>query len=290
MHQSRRCSTSTLVSFGCCILLLVQAIVIVHSHALPEVSDPNYGTDSALQLVEPPALDQQRSSDSVSGVQQPPNARSEYAQTRQMDLSQSVVSEVGMNKRWKLQKITPPRRSRINNRSLTALNELDSGVYSEGHQLDDQPHQHYQHQVVPRQWNTALQVHRRSDTDGTVYADEARMLEEARAKKQKKKKKQEDDFSLEQMLQEEIEASLEGLNDEDDYDVDDVNPEARKKKLHLKHKYKKFLLPLLLAYKLKFMMMFPAIVGGLALLVKAAGLAGFFFALFASVVSLQKSH
>lgn len=92
----------------------------------------------------------------------------------------------------------------------------------------------------------------------------------------------------------ELEASLEELDDDDDDDDSDVSdPEARfkkKKKFHLKHKYKKFLLPLLLAYKLKFMMMFPAIVGGLALLVKAAGLAGFFFALFASVVSLQKSH
>uniref|UniRef100_A0A182LZE2 Uncharacterized protein n=1 Tax=Anopheles culicifacies TaxID=139723 RepID=A0A182LZE2_9DIPT len=64
--------------------------------------------------------------------------------------------------------------------------------------------------------------------------------------------------------------------------------EARKKKFHLKKKYKKFLIPLLLAYKIKFLALVPAIIGGLILLVKSAGLAGFFFALFTAVVSLKK--
>ncbi|XP_053660186.1 uncharacterized protein LOC128709225 [Anopheles marshallii] len=64
--------------------------------------------------------------------------------------------------------------------------------------------------------------------------------------------------------------------------------EGRKKKFHLKKKYKKFLIPLLLAYKIKFLALVPAIIGGLILLVKSAGLAGFFFALFTAVVSLKK--
>lgn len=63
---------------------------------------------------------------------------------------------------------------------------------------------------------------------------------------------------------------------------------GRKKKFHLKKKYKKFLIPLLLAYKIKFLALVPAIIGGLILLVKSAGLAGFFFALFTAVVSLKK--
>lgn len=48
------------------------------------------------------------------------------------------------------------------------------------------------------------------------------------------------------------------------------------------------MLPLLLAYKLKFFAMIPLMMGGLVLLVGATGMAGFFFALFAAVMGLQK--
>lgn len=58
-------------------------------------------------------------------------------------------------------------------------------------------------------------------------------------------------------------------------------------KLKFKKKYRKFLLPLLLAYKLKFFTLIPLLIGGLVLLVGATGTAGFFFALFAAVLSLK---
>lgn len=48
------------------------------------------------------------------------------------------------------------------------------------------------------------------------------------------------------------------------------------------------MLPLLLAYKLKYFALVPVMIGGLVLLVGATGLAGFFFALFAAVMGLQK--
>uniref|UniRef100_A0A2C9H3S8 Transmembrane protein n=1 Tax=Anopheles gambiae TaxID=7165 RepID=A0A2C9H3S8_ANOGA len=76
--------------------------------------------------------------------------------------------------------------------------------------------------------------------------------------------------------------------DTQDGSVSAKEEEGRKKKFHLKKKYKKFLIPLLLAYKIKFLALVPAIIGGLILLVKSAGLAGFFFALFTAVVSLKK--
>ncbi|XP_065088781.1 uncharacterized protein LOC135710196 [Ochlerotatus camptorhynchus] len=291
MILSRRCPTTLLVSFGCSMLfLLLQTLVTVQSHALPETVERKFETDGGLNLVEAPALALQQPSDSETAPQLSASSRSQ-PRARQLDLdrmdslSQPSASEIIRSKRWKLQKITPPGRSRINNRSMTAFNEMDSGEYSDDQNLEQQ-HQ-YHHQPATRHWSTALQVHRSLDTaNDEDDQEESRMIEEARFKK-KKKKKEEDEYLLEALLVDELSASL-----EDDDDID-ANPEARfkkKKKYHLKHKYKKFLLPLLLAYKLKFMMLFPAIIGGLALLVKAAGLAGFFFALFASVVSLQKSH
>ncbi|XP_054728849.1 probable protein phosphatase DDB_G0279461 [Anastrepha obliqua] len=54
-----------------------------------------------------------------------------------------------------------------------------------------------------------------------------------------------------------------------------------------KKKLKKLILPLLLAYKLKFMALVPLLIGGLTLLVGSTGLAGFFFALFLTVMSLK---
>uniref|UniRef100_A0A1B0FJ18 Uncharacterized protein n=1 Tax=Glossina morsitans morsitans TaxID=37546 RepID=A0A1B0FJ18_GLOMM len=62
--------------------------------------------------------------------------------------------------------------------------------------------------------------------------------------------------------------------------------EARKLK-KVKKKYRKFLFPLLLAYKLKFFTLIPVLISGLILLVASTGLAGFFFALFTAVMSLK---
>nr|XP_008198433.1 PREDICTED: uncharacterized protein LOC103314358 [Tribolium castaneum] len=58
-------------------------------------------------------------------------------------------------------------------------------------------------------------------------------------------------------------------------------------KFKVKKKIKRFLLPLLLAYKLKFFTLIPVLIGGLILLTGATGLAGFFFALFAAVMGLK---
>ncbi|KAH8312162.1 hypothetical protein KR044_009632, partial [Drosophila immigrans] len=64
--------------------------------------------------------------------------------------------------------------------------------------------------------------------------------------------------------------------------------ESRKLK-KLKKKIQKLLLPLLFAYKLKFLTLIPVLIGGLTLLVGTTGLAGFFFALFTAVMSLKTS-
>jgi Tfp pilus assembly protein PilV len=44
-------------------------------------------------------------------------------------------------------------------------------------------------------------------------------------------------------------------------------------------------MPLLIAYKLKFITMVPVLVSALVLLVGSTGMAGFFFALFAAAVT-----
>lgn len=93
-----------------------------------------------------------------------------------------------------------------------------------------------------------------------------------------------------------------GVNDDEDEDEDDEMEEFevddlqetkkkghKRKKTKLKaHKMKKYMLPLLLAYKMKYFALVPVMIGGLVLLVGATGLAGFFFALFAAVMGLQK--
>ncbi|GJQ85510.1 hypothetical protein Trydic_g23096 [Trypoxylus dichotomus] len=61
-------------------------------------------------------------------------------------------------------------------------------------------------------------------------------------------------------------------------------------KFKVKRRFRKFLLPLLLAYKLKFFTLIPVLIGGLVLLTGATGLAGFFFALFAAVMGLKGGH
>jgi hypothetical protein len=53
-------------------------------------------------------------------------------------------------------------------------------------------------------------------------------------------------------------------------------------------KLKKYLLPMLLAYKLKFVLIIPILLGGLFLLFGSTTFAGFFFALFAVGLSLKK--
>lgn len=68
-----------------------------------------------------------------------------------------------------------------------------------------------------------------------------------------------------------------------------VGVEGRGKKVKVKKKFKKFLLPLVIAYKLKFLALVPLLVGGLVLLVGSTGTAGFFFALFAAVICLKGS-
>lgn len=65
------------------------------------------------------------------------------------------------------------------------------------------------------------------------------------------------------------------------------NKNKKKKKLKPK-KLKKYMLPLLLAYKMKYFALVPVMIAGLILLIGATGLAGFFFALFAAVMGLQK--
>lgn len=74
----------------------------------------------------------------------------------------------------------------------------------------------------------------------------------------------------------------------DTEDDDDVG-EGRKRKIRIRKQYKKFMLPLLIAYKLKFFTLVPVIISGLILLAGSTGMAGFFFALFAAVISLKHS-
>lgn len=66
-------------------------------------------------------------------------------------------------------------------------------------------------------------------------------------------------------------------------------PNQGRKLKKLKKKIQKLLLPLLIAYKLKFLTLIPVLIGGLTLLVGTTGLAGFFFALFTAVMSLKTS-
>lgn len=78
-----------------------------------------------------------------------------------------------------------------------------------------------------------------------------------------------------------------------------IKKKRRRKKKGKKHKpfkvkdfkkLKKFMLPLLLAYKLKFFTLVPLMLGGLVLIVATTGFAGFFFALFAVGLGLKGHH
>ncbi|XP_046973264.1 uncharacterized protein LOC124539928 [Vanessa cardui] len=78
------------------------------------------------------------------------------------------------------------------------------------------------------------------------------------------------------------------LQKEDDIKLKHKIPHKIKNKIKKVKKYSKYMMPLLLAYKLKYFALIPVMIGGLVLLVGATGLAGFFFALFAAVMGLQK--
>ncbi|XP_075986860.1 uncharacterized protein LOC142983727 [Anticarsia gemmatalis] len=83
------------------------------------------------------------------------------------------------------------------------------------------------------------------------------------------------------------------LDDDGEFEEEDVRDEERKKgqlkKKKIKpKKLKKYMMPLLLAYKMKYFALVPVMIAGLVLLIGATGLAGFFFALFAAVMGLQK--
>lgn len=60
------------------------------------------------------------------------------------------------------------------------------------------------------------------------------------------------------------------------------------KEVKVQRKYKKFMMPMLIAYKMKFFTLIPMMMAGLVLLMKTAGIAGFFFALFAAAMAIKK--
>lgn len=271
-----------LLSFFAFLLLFL----IVRGHAVPR-SGRMY---DALSLVEPPQQVIRPSGDSFSASElyQP----QQRPKSRQMDLAEQPqsVSEIIRSKRWKLQQIVPPATSQAVVRASRSMTPFVDRYGTELHEEELEVNRQLEQQDDVGDGDdgkdqTALQVRQSRALNAAQEEDDSISGALARAARGTDI----EDYLWKYVIDSDISASLE--DDDDDDDDDDTNPEARyKKKKHLKHKYKKFLLPLLLAYKLKFMMTFPALIGGLALLVKAAGLAGFFFALFASVVSLQKSH
>lgn len=71
-----------------------------------------------------------------------------------------------------------------------------------------------------------------------------------------------------------------------DDDSLDEGRKKKKKKKFLKH-LKKMIVPLLIAYKLKFFALIPLLMKGLLVLVGSMGMAGFFFALFAATIGIK---
>ncbi|XP_055525231.1 uncharacterized protein LOC129718468 [Wyeomyia smithii] len=276
MYLVRRC-TILLVILGCGLLSV--SIPEVRGHSIPTTSVRGFDGESAPNIVEtagPQLSDSENTKLSASELYLRPQPR-RLNLDRMDSFSEPSASEIIRNKRWKLQQITPPGRSRINNRSMPSFDEMES---NDAMELDETASRKDSAQLARRNYRTIESDSSESDsiTDLVTRAARSTDLEKYLYR-----------FVLDSDLADVMDDSDKDFEDDDD--TDDPNPEARfkkKKKFHLKHKLKKYLLPLLLAYKLKFMMMFPAMVGGLILLVKAAGLAGFFFALFASVVSLQK--
>ncbi|CAK1541125.1 unnamed protein product [Leptosia nina] len=76
--------------------------------------------------------------------------------------------------------------------------------------------------------------------------------------------------------------------DETGAETKSKNKRKNKNKGSKSKRYSKYMVPLLLAYKLKYFAIVPVMIGGLVLLAGATGLAGFFFALFAATMALQK--
>ncbi|VVC90293.1 unnamed protein product [Leptidea sinapis] len=94
-------------------------------------------------------------------------------------------------------------------------------------------------------------------------------------------------------------AEEEEVEEEDEENDIDEEGDSEKSKLKRKRKrkgnqnkgirpYSKYMMPLLLAYKMKYFALVPVLLGGLLLLVGSTGIAGFFFALFAASMALQK--
>lgn len=69
-------------------------------------------------------------------------------------------------------------------------------------------------------------------------------------------------------------------------DDESLSEGRKKKKKYLKH-LKKMIIPLLIAYKLKFFALIPLLMKGLLVLVGSMGMAGFFFALFAATIGIK---
>ncbi|XP_052863655.1 uncharacterized protein LOC128270293 [Anopheles cruzii] len=195
-----------------------------------------------------------------------------------------VVDATSYSGNWRPRKPLPKplsasSRSRINNRSMTRFSEVE--IPAGMQQIDAPPPPPLPPQPQKRMTNV------------TGLAELFRSAEKSRGI---------ENFFWKYFVDSDVSASIDD-DDEDDGTTDvldsegnmlyedgglDLSAEARKKKFKIKKKYKKFLIPLLLAYKIKFLALVPAIIGGLILLVKSAGLAGFFFALFTAVVSLKK--
>ncbi|XP_055616529.1 uncharacterized protein LOC129762348 [Toxorhynchites rutilus septentrionalis] len=276
MNWSTRCSAAV-VYIGCCMLFTIA----VHCHTIPSAKWKKYDRNATLNLVESvPETQVHRTRDSVTASANVSELYRSQMERINSSLQTDSAGEISGNKRWKSQKITPPGRSRINNRSMTACNEIKSSV---GPSI-------LRSKMGPIMQNqTAIQMRQDTNLFDPNYGRLDGLTELlARASQSSDV----EEYFRKYVLDGDVSASFEDDDEDDENDDDDDynDPEARFKKKKKKLKYKKFLLPLLLAYKLKFMMMVPAMIGGLVLLVKAAGLAGFFFALFASVVSLQKHH
>ncbi|XP_035772904.1 uncharacterized protein LOC118456348 [Anopheles albimanus] len=211
--------------------------------------------------------------DGLSGSLGGESVKFSASKSHVLDLHQSLRKTVDATSagNWRarkpLAKPSPASRSRINNRSMTRFSEVE--IPAGMQQLDAPP-------------QPAVQ---KSPTNITGLAELYRSAEKSRGL---------ENFFWKYFVDSDVSASTDDT-EAIDYDSQATmdadgtkSAEARKKKFHIKKKYKKFLIPLLLAYKIKFLALVPAIIGGLILLVKSAGLAGFFFALFTAVVSLKK--
>ncbi|XP_050091937.1 uncharacterized protein LOC126575334 [Anopheles aquasalis] len=215
--------------------------------------------------------------DGLSGALAGESVKFSASKSHVLDLHQSLrktLDATSASGNWRPRKpLAKPStasrsRSRINNRSMTRFLEVE--IPAGMQQLDAPPQPTFQKKST-------------NPTNITGLAELYRSAEKSRGL---------ENFFWKYFVDSDVSASTDDDDDGDMEAMDDAegtkSAEARKKKFHIKKKYKKFLIPLLLAYKIKFLALVPAIIGGLILLVKSAGLAGFFFALFTAVVSLKK--